>query len=137
MHRDPKLSDTLMTMLKGAAIGAAILVIVGQFVPGYMLDSNVKLEVAQARQSAIDTSASLLCTQIYKSMPDSEAKLAMLRKGQSYAASQDADVAAASEKAVKLFAALKISPEPYSYRVKSDCGDNLHKSPPSTAAQLK
>lgn len=126
-----------MMILKGAAIGAAILAVGGQFFPGYMLDSNAKVEVTQARQSAIDTGASLLCVQIYQAMPDSEAKLAVLRKGQSYAASQDAGVAAASERAVKMFAALKILPEPYGYRVKSDCGDALHKAPLATEAQLK
>lgn len=134
MKIDSTTQDTLMMLAKGAAIGAVLVVIGGQFFPGYMLDSTAKVEVAQARQSAIDSSASLMCMEIYRSAPDSEAKLVALRKGQSY---NDAGVAVATEKALKIFSDAKISPEPYSYRVKSDCGDQLQKSSPAKAAQLK
>jgi hypothetical protein len=130
-------SATLMTLAKGAALGALIVMIGGQFYPGYMLDSNARTEATQARQSAIDSAASLMCSELYRSAPDSEANLVALRKGQGYSASNDALVVAAADKAMKLFANAKISPEPYKYGVQSGCGDQLYKSPPATAAQLK
>jgi hypothetical protein len=101
-----------------------------------MLDSNVKAATNQATEAANISSASLLCQEIYMNAPDSKVKLAALRALDSYRISDDADVAAASEQAIKLFSEAKISPEPSSYRVKSDCGDRLYKKP-ETAAQLK
>jgi hypothetical protein len=129
-------SETIKTMLKGAAIAFVLVAIGGQFWPGYMLDSNVKAATDQATESANNASASLLCQEIYMNAPESKAKLVALRALDSYRISQDADVTAASAQAIKLFADAKISPEPSSYRVKSDCGDQLYKKP-ATAAQLK
>jgi hypothetical protein len=129
-------SETIKTYLKGAAIGLVLAAVGGQFWPGYMLDSNVKAAIDQASESANNTSASLLCQEIYMNAADSKAKLVALRALDSYRISQDADVTAASVQAIKLFTEAKISPEPSSYRVKSDCGDQLFKRP-ATAAQLK
>jgi hypothetical protein len=129
-------SETIKTMLKGAAIAFVLVAIGGQFWPGYMLDSNVKAASDQAAEAANNASASLLCQEIYMNAPDGKVKLTALRALDSYRISQDADVTAASTQALKLFADAKISPEPSSYRVKSDCGDQLYKKP-ATAAQLK
>ncbi|MDQ8732154.1 hypothetical protein [Bradyrhizobium sp. LHD-71] len=129
-------AETIKTLLQGAAIGCLLVAIGGQFWPGYMLDSNVKAAADQATEAANTTSAALLCQEIYMNAPDSKVKLAALRALDSYRVSQDADVAAASEQAIKLFSTAKISPEPSSYRVKSACGDQLHKKP-QTAALLK
>ena len=130
-------SHTIKTLLQGGAIAFAILAIGGHFWPGYMLDSNAKAEAEQARQTANDASASLMCAEIYKAAPDGKAKLVAFRKVESHLTGQDADVTAASEQAVKLFADAKIMPEPSSYRVKSDCAELLHKAQPADAAQLK
>jgi hypothetical protein len=129
-------SEKIKTLLKGAAIGFVVVAIGGQFWPGYMLDSNVKAATDQASEAANVTGASLLCQEIYLNAPDGKAKLVALRALDSYRIGQDADVAAAATQAIKLFADAKISPEPSSYRVKSDCGDQLYKKP-ATAAQLK
>lgn len=129
-------SETIKTLLKGAALGVVLVAVGGQFWPGYMLDSNVKAATDQVGEAANNSSASLLCQEIYMNAPDGKVKLAALRALDSYRISQDAGVAAASEQAIKLFADAKISPEPSSYRVKSDCGDQLHKKP-ATAAQLR
>jgi hypothetical protein len=129
-------SETIKTYMKGAAIGLLLAAVGGQFWPGYMLDSNVKASTDQASEAANNASASLLCQEIYMNAPDGKVKLVALRALDSYRISQDADVTAASEQAIKLFTAAKISPEPSSYRVKSDCGDQLYKRP-ATAALLK
>jgi hypothetical protein len=129
-------SETIKTLLQGAAIGFLLVAVGGQFWPGYMLDSNVKATTDQATEMANNSSASLLCQEIYMNAPDSKVKLTALRALDSYRISDDADVTAASEQAIKLFSEAKISPEPSSYRVKSDCGDQLAKKP-ATAAQLK
>jgi hypothetical protein len=129
-------SETIKTLLKGAAIGFLLVAVGGQFWPGYMLDSNVKAVTDQVSEAANNSSASLLCQEIYMNAPDGKVKLVALRALDSYRISQDADVAAAATQALKLFADAKISPEPSSYRVKSDCGDQLYKKP-STAALLK
>jgi hypothetical protein len=129
-------SENIKTLLKGAAMGVVLVAVGGQFWPGYMLDSNVKAATEQATDAANTTSASLLCQEIYTNAPDGKVKLAALRSLDSYRVGQDADVAAAAAAAIKLFTDAKISPEPSSYRVKSDCGDLLYKKP-ATAAQLK
>ena len=129
-------SGTIKTLLKGAAIGVVLIAVGGQFWPGYMLDSNVKAAIDQAGEVASMSSASLLCQEIYSNAPDAKAKLIALRALDSYRIGQDADVTAASEQAIKLFTEAKISPEPSSYRVRSDCGEQLHKKP-ATAALLK
>lgn len=129
-------SETIKTLLQGAAIGLVLVAVGGQFWPGYMLDSNVKATIDQASEAANTSSASLLCQEIYMNAPDSKVKLAALRALDSYRISQDANVEAASAQAIKLFADAKISPEPSSYRVQSGCADQLSKKP-ATAAQLK
>lgn len=129
-------SETIKTLLQGIAIGVVVVAIGGQFWPGYMLDSNVKAATDEIAEAANNSSASLLCQEIYMNAPDSKAKLAALRALDSYRIGDDADVLAASTEAIKLFADAKISPEPSSYRVKSDCGDQLHKLP-AKAALLK
>ena len=129
-------SEKISTLLKGAAIGVLLVAVGGQFWPGYMLDSNVKAATDQASEAANNTAASLLCQEIYLGAPDGKAKLVALRTVDSYRVGQDADVASAATQAIKLFADAKISPEPSSYRVKSDCGEQLHKRP-STAALAK
>lgn len=129
-------SEKIITLLQGAALGFLVAAIGGQFWPGYMLDSNVKATTAEAVQTANNTTASLMCREIYMNAPDSKVKLAALRELDTYRVSQDADVTAAAEQAIKIFADAKVSPEPSSYRVKSDCGDQLQKKP-ETAAQLK
>ena len=129
-------SETIKSLLQGAAIGFLLVAVGGQFWPGYMLDSNVKAATGQATEAANNSSAALLCQEIYMNAPDSKVKLAALRALDSYSISQDADVTAAATQAIKLFSEAKISPEPSSYRVKSECGDQLYKKP-ATAAQLK
>ena len=129
-------SEKISTLLKGAAIGVFLVVVGGQFWPGYMLDSNVKAATDQASEAANITSASLLCQEIYLGAADGKAKLVALRSLDSYRVGQDADVATAATQAIKLFTDAKISPEPSSYRVKSDCGEQLQKRP-STAALVK
>ena len=129
-------ADRIKLLLQGVAIGFFVTAIGGQFWPGYMLDSNVKAATDQASEAANITGASLLCQEIYMNAPDGKAKLVALRALDSYRIGQDADVAAAATQAIKLFADAKVSPEPSSYRVKSDCGDQLYKRP-ATAAQLK
>jgi hypothetical protein len=129
-------SEKITTLLKGAAIGFVVLAVGGQFWPGYMLDSNVKATTDQVSEAANNAGASLLCQEIYLNAPDGKTKLVALRALDSYRIGQDADVAAAATQAIKLFADAKISPEPSSYRVKSDCGDQLYKKP-ATAALLK
>jgi hypothetical protein len=129
-------SEKITTLLKGAAIGFVVLAVCGQFWPGYMLDSNVKATTDQVSEAANNAGASLLCQEIYLNAPDGKTKLVALRALDSYRIGQDADVAAAATQAIKLFADAKISPEPSSYRVKSDCGDQLYKKP-ATAALLK
>jgi hypothetical protein len=126
-------SETIKTMLKGAAIAFVVVAVGGQFWPGYMLDSNVKAAIDQASEAANNASASLLCQEIYMNAPDGKAKLITLRALDSYRVSQDTDVTAASAQAIKLFADAKITPEPSSYRVKSDCGDQLYKKPAKAA----
>ena len=129
-------SEKIKTLLKGAAMGIVFVAIGGQFWPGYMLDSNVKTTTEQMTEAANNASASLMCQDYYMNAADSQAKLVVFRALDSYRISQDAGVAAASEQAIKRFADAKILPEPVGYRVKSDCGEQLHKKP-ATAAQLK
>jgi hypothetical protein len=129
-------SAKIKTLLQGAAIAFFVTAIGGQFWPGYMLDSNVKATTEQMTEAANNASASLLCQDYYLNASDGQAKLAAFRALDSYRISQDAGVAAASEQALKRFADAKILPEPSSYRVKNDCGEQLHKKP-ATAAQLK
>lgn len=124
---------TLGVVWKSALAGMVLIAVAGQWYPGYMLDSNATLAAKQASQSAVDASAALVCAQIYQAAPDSAAKLVVLRAGQSYAASQDAGIAAAADKAVKAFADAKITPAPYGYAVRSSCGEQLFK-PPAKAA---
>ena len=130
-------SHTIKTLLQGGAIAFAVLVIGGQFWPGYMLDSNAKAETDQARQTANDLSAGVMCAHIYATSPGGEAKLVEFRKTESYLIGQDAGVEDATKRAIKVFADAKVMPEPSSYRVKSECADQLRKSAPATAAQLK
>jgi hypothetical protein len=129
-------SEKISTLLKGAAIGVVLVAVGGQFWPGYMLDSNVKAAIDQAGESSNNMTASLLCQEIYLGAPDGKAKLVALRGVDSYRVGQDADVGAAATQAIKLFTDAKIAPEPSSYRVKSDCGEQLLKRP-STAALVK
>ena len=136
MQIEKSTSETIVKLAQGAGIGMVFLAIAGQFFPGYMLDSNAKTESAQARQSAIDAGAGLLCLEFYRSAPDSEAKLVALRAGQSYAASRDTNVLVAAEKAIAVYSAAKVTPEPYKYGVQSSCGEQLHKAPAATAAKL-
>jgi hypothetical protein len=130
-------SHTIKTLLQGGAIAFAVLVIGGQFWPGYMLDSNAKAETEQVRQAANDAGAGIMCAHIYSSSPEGQAKLVEFRKTEAYLIGQDAGVEDATKRALKVFADAKITPEPSSYRVKSDCADRLRKSEPATAAQLK
>jgi hypothetical protein len=124
-------------MLQGGAIALAIIVIGGQFWPGYMLDSNAKSEADQARQSANDASAGAICAHIYATSPEGAAKLVEFRKVEAYLIGQDAGVDNATKQSMKMFADAKIMPEPSSYRVKTDCAERLRKSEPAKAAQLK
>jgi hypothetical protein len=130
-------SHTIKTLLKGGAIAFAVVVIGGQFWPGYMLDSNARAEADQARQTANDTGAGVICAHIYSTSPEGPAKLVEFRKIESYLIGSDAGVEDATKRALKVFADAKIMPEPSSYRVKSECADRLRKSEPPTAAQLK
>lgn len=127
----------IKTLFQGGAIAVAVIVIGGQFWPGYMLDSNAKAEADQARQTANDTGAAATCAHIYTTSPDGQTKLVEFRKVDSYRIGQDAGVEDATKQALKVFADAKIMPEPSSYRVKSECAEQLHKSKPATAAQLK
>lgn len=127
----------IKTLLQGGAVAFAIVVIGGQFWPGYMLDSNAKAEADQARQAANETSAGAMCAHIYATSPEGPAKLVEFRKVESYLVSQDAGVDDATKRAIKVFADAKIVPEPSSYRVKSDCAERLRKSEPAKAAQLQ
>jgi hypothetical protein len=130
-------SHTIKTLLQGGAIAFAVVVIGGQFWPGYMLDSNAKVEADQARQTANDLSAGVMCAHIYATSPEGQAKLVEFRKIDQYLIGQDAGVEDATKRALKVFADAKIMPEPSSYRAKSECADQLRKSKPATAAQLK
>jgi hypothetical protein len=130
-------SHTIKTLLQGGAIAFAVIVIGGQFWPGYMLDSNAKAEADQARQTANDSSAGAMCAHIYATSPEGQAKLVEFRKIEPYLISQDAGVEDATKRALKVFADAKIMPEPSSYRAKSECAERLRKSEPATAAQLK
>jgi hypothetical protein len=127
----------IKTLLQGAAIAFAVVVIGGQFWPGYMLDSNAKTEADQARQTATELGAATMCAHIYATAPDGQAKLVEFRKIDSYRMGQDAGVEDAMKQAIKVYANAKIVPEPSNYRVKSECAEQLHKSQPATAAQLK
>jgi hypothetical protein len=126
----------IQTLLQGAAVGFLLAAIGGQFWPGYMLDSNVKAQSDQLTEASNNASASLLCQQLFVNAEDGKVKLTALRALESYRISQDTGVTAASEQAIKMFATAKILPEPSSYRVKNDCGEQLHKKP-ATAAELK
>lgn len=128
-------SDKIKTLAQGAALGFLVAAIGGQFWPGYMLDSNVKATSEQATEFSNNSTASLMCREIYMNAPDSKAKLVAFRALESYRISQDVGVTAASDQAIKMFVDAKVWPEPSSYRVKSDCGEQLHK--PATAALLK
>jgi hypothetical protein len=128
-------SEKIKVLLQGAALGFLVAAIGGQFWPGYMLDSNVKATTEQMTEAANNASASLMCQDYYLNAPDSQVKLVAFRALDSYRISQDAGVTAASEQAIKRFTDAKILPEPSSYRVKNDCGEQLHKKP-ATAAQL-
>ena len=126
-------SDRIKSLLQGAAIGFFVTAIGGQFWPGYMLDSNVTSTAEQMTESAVNASASLMCQELYLNAPDSKEKLVVLRGMDAYRIGQDAGIAAASEQALKRFADAKILPAPSSYRVKNDCGEQLHKKPASAA----
>lgn len=128
-------SDKIKFLLQGAAIGFFVTAIGGQFWPGYMLDSNVKATADQMTETAVNASASLMCQELYLTAPNSQDRLVAFRALDTYRISQDAGVNAASEQALKRFTDAKILPEPSSYRVKNDCGEQLHK--PATAAMLK
>jgi hypothetical protein len=128
-------SEKIKTLLQGAALGFLIAAVGGQFWPGYMLDSNAKAASEQATELSNNSTASLMCRELYLNAPESKAKLVALRALESYRISQDAGVNAASDQAIKMFADAKVWPEPSSYRVRSDCGEQLHK--PATAALLK
>ena len=129
-------SDKIKTLLQGLALGFFVTAIGGQFWPGYMLDSNVRTTTEQLTEAANNATASLVCQDYYLNAPDGQTKLVAFRALDSYRISQDAGLAAASEQALKRFADAKILPEPNSYRVKNDCGEQLHKKP-ATAAQLR
>lgn len=130
-------SHTIRTLLKGGAIAFAVVVIGGQFWPGYMLDSNAKAEADHVRQTANDLSAGVMCAHIYATSPEGQAKLVELRKIELFLIGQDAGVEDATKRALKVFVDAKIMPEPSSYRVKSECADLLRKSEPAAAAELK
>ena len=127
----------IKTLLQGAAIALAAIVIGGQFWPGYMLDSNAKAEADQARQMANEVSAGAMCAHIYAASPEGLAKLVEFRKIEAYLIGQDAGVDDATKQAIKVSTDAKITPEPSSYRVKTDCAERLRKSEPAKAAQLK
>jgi hypothetical protein len=129
-------SEKITTLLKGAAIGFVVLAVGGQFWPGYMLDSNAKIASDEATAAANNVAASLLCQHLYMGASDGAAKLVTLRATDSYRIGNDADIAAAATQAIKLFTEAKVSPEPNSYRVKTECGEQLHKRPVA-AAQAK
>ena len=129
-------SDRIKFLLQGAALGFLVTAIGGQFWPGYMLDSNVKATADQMTDATVNASASLLCQEFYLNAPDSKERLVAFRALDTYRISQDTGLAAASEQAIKRFADAKILPEPSSYRVKNDCGEQLHK-PKASAAMLK
>ena len=130
-------SHTIKTLLQGGAIAFAILVIGGQFWPGYMLDSNAKAEADQARQTANDLGAGVMCAHIYATSPGWSDEARRVSQDRVVPIGQDAGVEDATKRALKVFADAKIMPEPSSYRVKSECADQLRKSVPATAAQLK
>lgn len=129
-------ADKIKAMLQGAAVAFVVVAIGGQYWPGYMLDSNVKAEVEKSVEVTVNASASIVCQQLYMGAADSGTKLVALRALDTYRISQDASVNAAAEQAIKLFADAKITPAPSSYRVKSDCGEQLHKKP-EKAAELQ
>ncbi len=138
MQLDSEQKATIMSYAKGALGGMLLLAVAGQYYPGYMLDSSAQKEVQSARQAAVNETVSMVCADMYKSAPGGEAKLVALRTiTSSYSRSSDVDVTAASARAIKLFSDGKISPLPESYGVNSGCSEQLFKSKPATAAQLK
>ena len=97
---------------------------------------EIKATADQMTDATVNASASLLCQEFYLNAPDSKERLVAFRALDTYRISQDTGLAAASEQAIKRFADAKILPEPSSYRVKNDCGEQLHK-PKASAAMLK
>jgi hypothetical protein len=97
-------SHTIKTLLKGGAIAFAVVVIGGQFWPGYMLDSNARAEADQVRQTANDMSAGVMCAHIYSASPEGQAKLVEFRKIEPYLIGRDAGVEDATNRALKVFA---------------------------------
>ena len=129
-------SDKIKFLLQGAAIGFLVTAIGGQFWPGYMLDSNVKATADQMSEAAVNASASLMCQELYLNVANSQERLVAFRALDTYRINQDTGLTTASEQALKRFTDAKIQPEPSSYRVKNDCGEQLHRKP-AAAAMLK
>ena len=132
---DGKQTDALKHVALGAIGGALALLIIGQYWPGYMLDSSASAEVEKGVRDANAKSATVLCQVIYQAAPDSKVKLAELRAMDEYRARQDSGVSAAAAKAVETLKAAGIEP-PSKWSFESNCANALHK-PPEKTAQLK
>jgi hypothetical protein len=126
------MKDSAPTFIKGALAGIAVLVVAGQFWPGYILDSGAKAAQEQAVEVANNATASLLCSAYYQSAPDGAASLARLRSSTSHVG-ENKEVDSAVSETFKAFKAANISPMPSEYRVKSDCVEALRKMPEASA----